>query len=286
MPFDTAILGDDFMPMNHKTVQPIGARALKCFDEQGREIVGYHHITRGDTGATIRVAPDTYTLVQNDEAIAMVEKALHNSKLDLTDARFGVDYSHDGSRMFAQWIFPAHTAIVRQGVEASMRLVLLNAYDGSTSLQGRVGSFNWVCANSAVSGKEYASFRFVHSGKINLEPAIERLTVAAEGHVEQVNRWERWPNIIVTDQQARKLLTTLKVTTSHVDGLVHEWLRARDEDLVQGGNNLWCLFNVLTRWATHGEGGGENRAFRNWERHNLVADLMESKTWQATELAG
>src|SRR5580765_6089118 len=75
MPFDTAVLGDDFMPMNHKTVQPIGALALKIFSETGAEIPGWHHIVRGDNQETIRLAPDSYTVVQNAEAIAMVEDA-------------------------------------------------------------------------------------------------------------------------------------------------------------------------------------------------------------------
>jgi hypothetical protein len=289
MPFDTAVLGDDFMPMNHKTIQPIGALALKVYDEHGKEIPGYHHICRGDNHETIRVSPESYTVVQNQTAIEMVEESLAKSKLDLTDARFGVDYSHDGARMFAQWLLPAHTALVRPGVEATLRVILLNSYDASTALQGRVGSFNWACANQAVSGKEYASFRFIHSAKaaIDLTPAIGRLTTAAEHHVEQVNRWENWPGVAVSDQLARKLLTALpKATESTVDGLVHAWLKARDEDPLQGGPNLWCLYNVLTNWATHGEGGGENKAFRNWERQRQVADLMEGKVWADAEAHG
>lgn len=287
MPFDTAILGNDFMPMNHKTIQPIGAQALKVFDEKGTEIAGWHHICRGDTGQTIRLAPESYTVIQNDDAIGMVETALLKSKLDLTDARFGVDYSHDGARMFAQWLLPAHTALVRPGVEASLRVIMLNAYDGTTAFQGRVGSFNWACANQAVSGKEYASFRFAHTGKINLEPAIGKLTIAAEQHVEEVRRWEHWPAVAVSDILARKLLTALpKASTAQTDALIHEWLRARDEDPLQGGPNLWCLFNVLTRWATHDQGGRGERAQRNWDRQAQIAEVMEGKTWREVEAAG
>lgn len=284
MPFDTAILGDDFMPMDHKTVQPIGARALKCFDEQGQEIVGYHHIVRGDTGATIRVAPDSYTVVQNDFAVATIEQALHQSNLNLSGARFGVDYSHDGARMFAQWLLPAHTQMVRQGVEATLRVILLNSYDGTAALHCRTGSFNWACANQAVSGKEFGSFKFIHSGEIDLEPAVRRLTAAAEDHVQQVRRWELWPSIRVSDRQARAVIAAMPQTLeSQVDSLVHAWVKARDEDPVQGGDNLWCLYNVLTAWASKEGGGGPNRAFRNFERMKRVAVVTEGKLW--TELA-
>ncbi len=287
MPFDATILGDDFMPMNHKTIQPIAASALKIFDADGKEISGWHHICRGDTGETIRVAPDSYTLVQNDYAVALIEDALNKSKLDTTDGRFGADYSADGARMFAQWILPAHTSKIKDGVEASLRVILFNAYDGSAALQGRVGSLNWACANQAFSGKEYASFKFQHKGKIDLEPAIARLAVAAEKHVVEAVRWERWPTIAVSDMLARKLLTALpKATESTVDSLIHAWLRARDEDPVQGGPNLWCLFNVLTRWATHDQGGRGERAQRNWDRQAQIAEVMEGKTWREVEAAG
>ena len=161
---------------------------------------------RGDNRETIRLAPDSYTLVQNEAAIGMIEDAFTKSKLDLTDARFGCDYSLDGARMFAQWIFPAHTTKVRDGVEASLRVILLNCYDATTALSGRVGAFNWACANQSVSGQEYASFKFQHKGEIDLRPAVERLAIAAEKHVIETTRWERWPAIAVSDQLARKLI--------------------------------------------------------------------------------
>jgi hypothetical protein len=285
MPFDTATLDGDFMPMNHREVQPVGAKALKIFNEAGAEIAGYHHIVRGDTGDTIRVAGDSYTLVQNDFAVGAIETALRQSSLDLTDARVGFDYSHNGARMFAQWILPAHTSLVRPGVEASLRVVLLNSYDGSTPLSARTGSYNWVCANQALSGKEFASFKFRHSGEIDILPAVAKLAHAAEEHAEQVRRWERWPTIPVSDQTARALLTALpKASESVVDSLVHAWLKARDEDPLQGGPNLWCLYNVLTAWASKETAGLIDRAARSWERQERVAALVEGKRW--TELVG
>ena len=283
MPFDTAILGNDFVPMNHREVQPIGAKALKVFDERGKEIDGFHHIVRGDTGATIRIAPESYPIIQNDYVVETIEAALSKSKLDLTDARFGCDYSHDGARMFAQWLLPAHTAYIREDVEASLRIVMLNSYDASTALHGRVGTFNWACANQSVSGKEYASFRFKHAGTIDLEAAIGKLTHAAEQHVETVKRLEKWPTVKITDRQARQILLALpKVSEAMVDNLVHAWLKARDEDPLQGGANLFCLWNVLTAWSSK-ERDGENFMARNWERQTKVAQLVEGKLWSEVE---
>jgi hypothetical protein len=283
MPFDTTTLDGDFVPMNHREVQPIAATVRRVFDEDGREIEGFHHIMNGQTGATIRVAPDTYTMVQNEVAVDTIESALKQSRLDLTDARFGVDYSHDGARMFAQWILPAHTALVKPGVEATLRLVLLNSYDGTSALVARTGAYNWVCANTSVSGKEFASFRFTHSGEIDLSPAVAKLTRAAEEHVEQVHRWEQWPHIPVTDQSMRAVMASIpKASESQIDALIHAYLKARDEDEFQGGANLWCLFNVLTAWASEKDVSARsaNRAYRNWGRQKDVGSVVESKLWQ------
>ena len=281
MPFDTATLDGDFVPMDHRKVQPIAAKALKIFNEEGREIADYHHIVNGETGGTIRVCPDSYALVQNELAVGLIDQALKQSRLDLTDARFGVDYSHDGARMFAQWLFPAHTALVRPGVEATLRVVLLNSYDGSSALHCRTGAYNWVCANTSVSGNEFASFKFNHKGEINLAPAIAKMTLAAEEHVEQVKRWENWPLIKITDQTARAVICSVpKLSESQADGLVHAWLKARDEDELQGGDNLWCLYNVLTAWCGEKAVIGGNRAHRNWNRERDIADMVEGKLWQ------
>lgn len=282
MPFDTATLGNDFVPMNHREVQPLPALVRRVFDEDGTLIEGFHHIVSGVSGKTIRVAPETYTIVQNDVAVNTIETALRNSRLDLTDARFGVDYSHDGARMFAQWVLPAHTALVRPGVEATLRLVLLNSYDGTSAVHCRTGAYNWVCANTSVSGKEFASFKFNHSGEIDLTPAVAKLTLAAEQHVEQVRRWEQWPSIEINDQTMRAVIATMpKATESQIDSLIHAYLRARDEDELQGGANLWCLFNVLTAWASRDNTGRDsNRAFRDWGRQKDVAAVVEGKLWQ------
>lgn len=289
MPFDliaTEKLG--FMPMNHERAQPIPAEARKIFDSHGEEIAGYHHIVRGDTGATIRVAPDSYPLVQNDFVVRTVEEALSKTSMDLTDMRFGIDYSHDGARMFAQWLLPAHTALVKQGVEATLRIIILNSYDGSTAFSGRSGSYNWACANQAVSGKDFGSFRFVHAGEIDVGEAIAKLTLAAEEHVEQTRRWESWPQIGVSDEQACAVLCTLPgASDAQIDGLVHAWLKARDDaENVQSGANLWCLMQVMTAWATHGIGEerSKQRAQKSFDRQKRVATVLDGKLWQ--ELAG
>jgi hypothetical protein len=169
-------------------------------------------------------------------------------------------------------------------VEATLRTVLLNSYDGSSAIHGRTGAYNWVCANTSVSGTEFGSFRMAHKGKIDLEPAVARLTKAAEDHVQQVERWKRWPGIRISDATARAVIGSIPTASeSMVDGLVHAWLKARDEDELQGGDNLWCLFNVLTAWASSKEANAlamANRAFRNNDRELKIAKTIEGKLWK------
>jgi len=73
-----------------------------------------------------------------------------------------------------------------------------------------------------------------------------------------------------------------KASESQIDALIHAYLKARDEDEFQGGANLWCLFNVLTAWASEKDVSARsaNRAYRNWGRQKDVGSVVESKLWQ------
>jgi hypothetical protein len=275
-----------FIPADHAAPKFFPVKARRLFDEAGHELPGYLRIVREDTGDTLHVATDSYKVVTNEEAFGAFEDALKASTLDLTDMRIGTDYAANGARCFRQYLLPAHRVEVKNGIEVALRLIMMNSYDGSLKFRGQCGAYNFVCANTSVSGTDYAQFSMRHSGGIDVKQAIAGLTKAAEEHLETTRRWRAWPRIPVSDQQALEVCKAMPLATPGlVDHLVHSWLRARDEGGPQSGANLWCLWNVLTAWATHGDlhvRGGTGQA--KFDRERRVARLTESKPWQA--LAG
>lgn len=287
MPFDNLPYADlmeqhGFIPSDHAAPKFFPVTARRLFDEQGHELPGYKRIVREDTGDTLHVATDAYKIVTNEEAFGAFELALRESTLDLTDMRIGTDYSNQGARCFRQYLLPAHRVQVKAGVEIALRLIMMNSYDGSLAFRGQSGFYNFVCANTSVMGNDLASFRMTHTNSIDVPKAIAGLTKAAEQHDLESRRMKAWPQIGVSDSQARGVFEAMpQATDTLVDHLVHRWLKARDEDQHQGGANAWCLYNVLTAWSTHGEiktQGGRGQI--KHDRETRVRKLLEHKTWK------
>lgn len=273
-----------FIPANHAAPVFFPVEALKLYDERGEVLPDYKRIVRMDTGKTLNVTTDSYTVVTNEEAFGAFEVELRNSKLDLAGMRIGTDYARDGARVFRQYLLPAHQVEVKPGVAVALRLIMMNSYDGSMRFQGRAGAYNFVCANTSIAGTDIAGFKVKHTGEIDLSKAIGSLVAAAEAHVIETGTWKAWPHIKITDLGARALIQALPGgSRTLVDHLVHRYLVARDTDEKQGGNNVWCLFNVLTAWATHGEvdakgGSAQIKA----DREASVRKLTELPMWKQT----
>jgi hypothetical protein len=281
-----------FIPANHAAPQFFDVQARRLFDEKGDELPGYKRIVRVDDGTTLHVAGDGYKVVTNEEAFGAFEKALDRAqaegRLDLTDMQIGTDYAHGGRRTFRQYLLPAHQVEVKPGVLVALRLLMMNSYDGSLKFQGYAGAYDFVCANTTISGKEIAGFKIAHREnkvEIDIAKAIEGLTKAAGDHVEEMRRWKAWPAVPVTDIKAISIFEALPQGTKSLrNALLHNYVKARDEDPVQGGANAWCLFNVLTRWATHSadtdDETGQIRGAMRFDRQARVAKLIEGPEWR------
>lgn len=284
LPYQEQMEKFGFIAADHAAPKFFPVKARKLYDESGKELPGWLRIVREDTEQTLHVATDKYQVVTNEEAFGAFEEALEKSTLDRTNMRIGTDYAGGGARCFRQYLLPAHRVEVKTGVEVALRLLMMNSYDGSLKFRGQCGAYNFVCANTSISGTDYAQFAARHTGKIDVRAAIEGLTKAAEEHVETTRRWAEWPKIGVTDQQAMAVCKTMPLATDGlVDNLVHSWIRARDGGGPQSGANVWTLFNVLTQWASHvgmdqmiKGGNGQSR----YEREKRVAKLIEGKVWR------
>jgi hypothetical protein len=288
MPFDNLPYAEQltrhgFVAANHQRPVFFPVSARKVFDERGDELPGWLRIARDDTGATLHLASDGYKVITNEECFGAFENAIAHSRLDSADMQIGTDFSHGGARVFRQYLFPRHMVEVKPGVEVALRIIMLNSYDGTMAFRGTAGAFNFVCANTAILGREVAGFRIRHSGAVDVTKGIESLVDAAEAFVDETARWKAWPRISVTDQQALDVFHALPQSTDSLVGdLSLRWLRARDGDAVQGGANAWCLYNVLTAWATHDKTrSADTFAATRYEREVRVRKVIDGKAWKA-----
>ena len=171
-----------FIPANH--VAPIEFEVLLngIYDRQGRKIPGHKAVVRSDTGDTLAVHSDKYSLVPYQVHFDAFEKAIAKSGLNTTNLRIGTDLTNNGARIFRQYLFPDHMVEVdlgRHGMRpVAMRIVMFDSYDGSSKFRGMTGAFDFVCANQSVSGKEIDSIGFKHVGEMadKIDAAAEQLS--------------------------------------------------------------------------------------------------------------
>lgn len=283
--YATQMAKHGFIASDHQAPRFFPVAARNIYDSHGEELPGYLRIVREDSGETLHVATDAYKIITNEEAFGAFEEAIALSSLDSRNMRIGTDFSHHGARCFRQYLFPDHLVPVKPGVEVALRIIMMNSYDGSLAFRGTAGAYNFVCSNTTILGNEVAGFRMKHGKSSDIGRAAEALVGAAEQFVQATNRWKAWPSIAVNDQQALEVFAAMPGATQGLtDELARRWLMARDTDAVQGGANLWCLFNVLSAWSTHDRvkpSAQGNFAATRFDREARVGKLIEGKCWEA-----
>jgi hypothetical protein len=304
MPFDNLPYADlseklGFVPANHSHAQLYGAELRPIFDERGEPIPDHQRIVRSDTGKTLEVVGKSYSFIDNRVIFGAFEEAIAASGLDSRDMIVGTDYSGPNlTRVFRQYVFPAHREEIRPGVEVALRIAMFNSFDRSAAFSGRAGLYTFVCANTCLIGKDVGNFSLRHTGDLDTEAAIKGLVEAADGHAKAAHRLRHWPQIPVSDAQAREVICAMeKASDKQIDRLVHSWVRAKDSEGPQGGPNLWTLSAVLSAWSTHGDhadgamaGGTAKKdslsAAIRAQREAQVARLIECEEWKELEEAG
>jgi hypothetical protein len=179
-----------------------------------------------------------------------------------------------GARAFMQYVLPAYKRKIGNAC-VSPRIVLFNSYDGTTAFKARGGLYSFVCANTSVLGEDWENITIKHVGDVDLEEIAGRIVAAFEKMLGVTRQLDRWPEIPVTDLQATAIFKALpQASRRTVDYLAHQFLEMKHDEGPNGGANLWCAYNVLTSWSTHGI-DGENAASTKAAREVAV--------WKATQ---
>lgn len=267
-----------FVPANHAAPAffPVELVPLTA---AGRIVEGWRALMRTDTGAVLHCWQDGYKLVPHQDATAAFDAAIEASSLDTTGMRVATDLTHDGCRLFRQYVLPAHSVEVRPGDVTALRIVGFNSYDGSLAVSWRGGGYRFVCANTAVIGRDVATARARHSAGLDMEALARGMVAACSLYVAETARWTRWAGVRVDTDAAVRLLRALPGASDALLGqLTAVWVQAREDD------TLWSLFNILTHWASHEPVRGGNRMAAVQARQERVARLIDGRAW--TELEG
>jgi hypothetical protein len=262
-----------FIPMNHEKPSFFPVNTDHVYDGLGKVVPNYKRVVRGDSGDTLAIHTDSYSLVPYEEHFEMFEEAIRNSGLPIGGMRVGTDMSDNGARIFRQYLLPEVTHEI-DGQRIALRIVMFDSYNGTAAFTGRSGFFNFACANQSFFGKSLLNVKFKHTGDLHgrVKEAAEALTMSAVSFQEEAKRLEKWPTVQVDAVKATLLLQALpQGNRTLTNELTARFAR-------ENNNTLWDFYNLLTYWATH----GVNAKTSN-DRSKRVLDLVEGKDWKLVE---
>ena len=196
---------------------------------------------------------------------------MRGSDLDTTGVTRDIQVSHDGARAYAVYTLPAHS--VGQGKEeTALQISTRNSFDGSWCFHVEVGAVRMICLNGQVFLDSFAMFKARHTAGLNMDHAARKLSKAIDVYQNESERWIRWQNTSVTDNQAFKtfadvagckFVTPVKAMTSTVESLLLEpevyrnrtlmnlWTQYTNDERKALGSTAWAIYNTMTHWATH-----------------------------------
>src|SRR5882672_8513706 len=156
------------------------------------EIPHRRAVVRQDTGETVAVVSDRYTLVPHQTILDTIDAAL--APLDVGPVPRGIYVSNQGARMRAVYKFPALAQPVQAYDDLFPCLQIQNTYDGTSRISIQIGAFRFVCTNLSVGGGGVfaGGFMSVHAGEIPIAAVAEQLTSYLQGFDRIIQVYRAW----------------------------------------------------------------------------------------------
>lgn len=212
-------------------------------------------VVREDTGRTLSVVSDRYTLIPHQRILDVVEEAIR--PLDVGPVPRGVYVDRQGARMRALFKFPALAQPVLHNDDICPCLKIQNTYDGTSRIAVHIGAFRFVCTNLAVGGGGVfaGGFMAIHAGEIPIEEVSEQLSSYLSAFAKIVEMYRSWA-------EQRLEGGVLPDLFERMPKRVAEALRR--EIVESQPRSVYEAYNLATRYATH-----QMRSFRT------AFDLLE-----------
>ncbi len=205
-------------------------------------------VVRQDTGATLSVVSNRYTLVPHQGLLDLVEGAIQS--LNVGPVPRGIYVDRNGARMRALFKFPALARPVLAGDEVCPCLKIQNTYDGTSRIAVHIGAFRFVCTNLAVGGGGAfaGGFMSVHAGEIPMEEITKQLTTYLSSFGEIAELYRVWAEVPLEEDALRRALSALPMRAATA---------LRIQMLIDKSRTVYDAYNTATHYATH-----EMRSYR------------------------
>jgi|TARA_R110002050_G_scaffold92426_1_gene193483 hypothetical protein len=224
---------------------------LPLYDREGKAVrVGGSPIMgnfRTDNGICLGTSTEKYEIVNNKDAVDIVEDAFSRAGLGDFDREMVV--AREGSRFYGVYDFPTmQRHIANKGDVVALRLTLNNSFDRSCGLNWAMGMLRKVCTNGMCSLIADTNVTKKHSSKLDLSFINDGIQLLIEKFEKGVDAFKNLGEREITQNEGGLILDNLAnkkiLSDSLRDSIQMIWESPSfGEDQ---GRNLYNLYNATT----------------------------------------
>lgn len=236
---------------------------LVAIDADGNQLITpYFGLINTSTKEVINTCKEGYTVSQNSDVVEMVLKGMEKFGNELKVSKAGS--INGGRRVFMQLEINGTSKVGNDLVK--QYVTIIDSNDGSTGLSVGIGDLVAHCTNQFFKFYAKGNAKFRHTATLNQKIASipYLIETALDESMNQIKIYNRFISTELTknlaDKMVKEVLGYDRVFTS-VDELAKLTQRSNsmmdtlysniETEINECGNNLWGLFNGLTRYTTH-----------------------------------
>lgn len=236
---------------------------LIAMDSEGNSLITpYFGLINTSTKEVINTCKEGYTVSQNADVVEMVLRGMEKFGNELIVSKAGS--INGGRRVFMQLEINGASKIGNDYIKRYVTIIDSN--DGSTGLSVGIGDLVAHCTNQFFKFYAKGNAKFRHTATLNqkIESIPYLIETALSESIKQVETYNRFISTPLTkhlaDKMVKEVLGYDRVFTS-VDELSKMSQRSTtmmdtlysniETEYKDCGENLWGLFNGLTRYTTH-----------------------------------
>ena len=175
--------------------------------------------------------------------------------------------SYFGGLCFREYIFPGIRADINSSKsDIAFRTIIVNGYDGSSTLKMYSGAIDFFCTNGMVSGV-YSLVAKRHTSGLTVPKLTSGIKQSLVVFYEMADTYKKWVGKVIKDEDAKQCFEDIPgISDRRVEQFMHQF---RIECLSHG-RTVWALYSAITFYSSHSSG---EFTIRETEQDHTVATL-------------
>ena len=263
-----------------------------------------------DTKMPLGIIKSKYKPILHKDAFCGALIEMKKGGLTLDNAEITIDSYENGAMAKMEVLLPEkQTQIGNHNL--FLKYVARNSYNGRWKFQSFFGWLNQVCFNTLVTGQKLAYTSNRHTKSFDIDQSNKKIVNAVKAVTDETERFKKWWNTPVQDEQIKKLFETT-IAKQHLSkgnkiAGINETNKKQlailmglyNEEVTQihgGGDygrndakgSLWCAYQSATAWSTHLSDVNKDNTKKylvQADRQKQVADMVETSKWRELENA-